>query len=274
MTHKVSHVERDRPVYSGSRRVPGLFERRRADGTIVYEARVRLAGTRTRLLLDARNKTAAIAELEALRVDRRRGVPARTGSLVPTLNEVTADWLAVMELRAHHRDPRKRRSPRTVRLYKHRMEAHVLPTLGMYPIDELTVSDLRRLVDKLGRKLAPSTVTAVLNQVSALYRYAVKQEFVEHNIVRDLDRDDRPGAARLTEPRYLSADEVTRLLGKMTDTFRPVAATCAYPGLRISETLGLTWADVDFKAKQINVCRQLDDDGSIRQRHQDEGERG
>jgi integrase len=73
-----------------------------------------------------------------------------------------------------------------------------------------------------------------------------------------------PGAARLTEPRYLSADEVALLLGKMTDTFRPVAATCAYAGLRISETLGLSWADVDFDAKVIHVRRQLDPDGTIR----------
>jgi integrase len=119
-------------------------------------------------------------------------------------------------------------------------------------------------VDRLGGKLAPSTVTAIINNLSALYRYAVKQRLVERNIVRDLDRDDRPGAARLTEPRYLSADEVALLLGKMTDTFRPVVATCAYAGLRISEALGLSWADVDFNAKQINVRRQLDPDGTIR----------
>jgi integrase len=82
--------------------------------------------------------------------------------------------------------------------------------------------------------------------------------------VRDLDRDDRPGVARQSEPRYLSADEIALLLSKMGDTFRPVAATCAYAGLRISETLGLTWADIDFDAKRISVARQLDPDGSLR----------
>src|SRR5262249_4204471 len=115
MTRRSSQSEaRDCPVYSGSRRIPGLFQRERADGSLIYEARVRLAGKRQRLVLDATNKSAAIAELEALRVDRRRGVPARSGTLVPTLGEVFNDWLAAMALRVHHRDPRKRRSPRTV----------------------------------------------------------------------------------------------------------------------------------------------------------------
>jgi integrase len=39
---------------------------------------------------------------------------------------------------------------------------------------------------------------------------------------------------------------------------------CAYAALRISETLGLTWADVDLNAKTIHVRRQLDDDRTVR----------
>jgi integrase len=100
--------------------------------------------------------------------------------------------------------------------------------------------------------------------ISALCRYAVRQRLVERNVVRDLDRDDRPGFARLSEPRYLAADEVKDLLAKMGDTFRPVAAACAYAGLRISERLGLAWADVDVEGKRIDVRKQLDPNGTIR----------
>jgi len=100
--------------------------------------------------------------------------------------------------------------------------------------------------------------------ISSLMRYAVRERLIERNVVRDLDRDDRPGVARQSEPRYLPANEVALPLSKMTDTFRPVATTCAFAGLRISETLGLTWADVDLNAKTINVCRQLDDDRTLR----------
>jgi integrase len=265
MTKQVSHSDPRTPVFTGTKRVPGLFEHTNAKGDTVFTARLRQdGGPPRRVTLDARNKTDAIRELEELRVDRRRGAPVRTGSLVPTVAEVTADFLAAMELRTHHRDPKQRRSPRTVALYRQRLEAHVLPVLGTRPIDEVTVRDLRRLIDKLGTKLAPSTTTAILVEMSAVWRYAVRQGVVERNVVRDLDRDDRPGVARQTEPRYLDAAEVSDLLAKMTDTFRPVAATCAYAGLRISEALGLTWADVDFSGKRIHVRRQLDPDLTIR----------
>jgi integrase len=266
MPHEVSHgAGSRRPVYSGKRRITGLYERRRADGSTAYEARLRRHGGSPRqVVLDATTKTDAIAELQALRVDGRRGDPMRTRSLVPTVEEVAHDWIAALTLRVGHRDPSKRYSPRTVDLYRQRIETHVVPTLGTIPIDELTAADLRRLIDKLGRKLAPSTVTAIVTMISSLLRYAARERLVERNVARDLDRDDRPGVKRQSEPRYLTADEVALLLSKMTDTFRPVAMLCAYGGLRISEALGLTWADVDLSGKTIHVRRQLDDDGTVR----------
>jgi integrase len=87
---------------------------------------------------------------------------------------------------------------------------------------------------------------------------------MERNVTRDLDRDDRPGSKRQTEPRYLDAGQVELLLAQMSDELRPVAAVCAYAGLRISEALGLQWSDVDLDAGTIRVQRQLDDDLTTR----------
>lgn len=65
----------------------------------------------------------------------------------------------------------------------------------------------------------------------------------------------------MTEPRYLTPDEVRCLLEAMGETFRPLAATCAYAGLRASEALGLRWRDLDFNAATINVSAQLGTSG-------------
>lgn len=87
--------------------------------------------------------------------------------------------------------------------------------------------------------MAPRSRSGLLGILSALLVFGVRQGVVDRNVVRDLDRDDRPGASRLTEPHYLSVTELERLLAEMGDTFRPVAATCAYAGFRLSEALGL-----------------------------------
>jgi integrase len=252
-----------RPVYSGNRRIPGLYERTLADGTAVYEAGLRLDGRPTRRRLVARTKTDAITELRALQVDHARGEAHRSPAAALTVADLAADWLAHLESRVGARDPRRRYSRRTVELYRQRLHRHVIPALGRRPVGEVVLADVRRLVDQLaGDGLAPGTVTSVVGILSGLLRYAVKGDHLARNPVRDLDRDDRPGTGRLTEPRYLTADEVEALLEVMTDVFRPVAAACAYAGLRVSEALGLRWCDVDFATGMLTVSAQLAPDGT------------
>ena len=101
---------------------------------------------------------------------------------------------------------------------------------------------MRRLLDTLAAKrLAPRSRSGLLGILSSVLTYGVREGVVAHNVVRDLAREDCPDAQRKSEPRYLSPDELDLLLAKMGDTFRPVAAACAYAGLRLSEALGLRW---------------------------------
>ena len=55
------------PVFTGNRRVPGLYERTVKDGTIVYEAQGRMGGKLRRHTLKARTKTFALDILAACR---------------------------------------------------------------------------------------------------------------------------------------------------------------------------------------------------------------
>jgi integrase len=273
MTTTASHgAATRRPVYSGNRRVQGLWERRLADGTWVFDAALRVAGKVKRHTLSARTKTDAIAEIGALRVDYQRGESYRSPAAALTLADLGADWLVHITARIGHPDPRLRYSARTVELYEQHLEQYINPRLGHKP-PALTLLDVRRFVDELGairwgskrQPLAPSTVSGIISTLSGLIRFGVKSELVDRNVVHDLDRDDRPGVARQTEPRYLPMEEAVRLLAHMGDTFRPVAATLLYSAGRCSEPLGLRWRELDFKALTISYSLQL---GSGRSRGQ------
>jgi site-specific recombinase XerD len=126
-----------------------------------------------------------------------------------------------MQARVGITDKRRRYAQSTVDLYEQRLRDHISPVLGSRRIGVITTEDLQRLIDALThKKLAPSTITSHVI-VSRLFRYAKKRKLVDHNPVRDLDRDDRPGAKRQSEPRYLTADELESLLAKLSDTMRP-----------------------------------------------------
>ena len=276
MTHASSHgAPTRRPVHTGNRRVPGLYERTLANGSTVYDAALRLGGKVRRHRLEATTKTDAINELRALQVDYKRGETHRSPAAGLTLDELAGDYLAHLRVRTNESDPRRRRSPRTVEHYESQLRLHVLPVLGHRPAAELTVADVRRLLDALAakrlrarngkkeeRRLSPRSRGGLLGILSSVLTYGVRQGVVPHNVVHDLGRDDRPGTQRKSEPRYLTPDELELVLLRMGDTFRPVAATCAYAGLRLSEALGLRWRDVDLNAGTLTVTAQLGPDGT------------
>jgi integrase len=275
VTQTASHTAARRPVYSGNRRVPGLYERTLADGSTVFDAALRLGGAVRRRRLQARTKTDAIVELRALQVDHARGEAHRSPAEGLTLNELARDYITHLQARINETDARRRRSPRTVEHYESQLRLHVLPVLGRHPVAELTVGDVRRLLDDLAmkrlkprgrqqeaRRLSPRSRGGLIGILSSVLTYGVRQGVVAHNVVRDLDREDRPSTQRKSEPRYLTPDELDGLLARMGDTFRPVAATCGYAGLRLSEALGLRWRDVDFEASTLTVGAQLGPDGA------------
>src|SRR5690348_5752712 len=81
-------VSSRRPVFSGSRRVPGLYERTLASGATVWEVRQRLGGGRLRRVrLQATTKSDAIVEQRALLVDHARGEASRSPAVGLTLAE-------------------------------------------------------------------------------------------------------------------------------------------------------------------------------------------
>jgi integrase len=55
----------------------------------------------------------------------------------------------------------------------------------------------------------------------------------------------------------LEAEDVNHLIDATPEPYRVLIALLAFTGMRISEALGLTWADVDFEAGAVNVRRQL-----------------
>jgi integrase len=251
------------PVFSGKRRVKGLYQRVLADGTIVYDARIRIDGREHKKPFGPITKTDAIRAVEDFRVSLVRGEsPEAEGSTATTIEQLATDWIAHLRTRIGIGGKREV-ALGTVELNEQRLRDHVCDQLGTLRVDELNVGHLRRLVDRLTSKgLSPSTITSVLNITSAMMKYAVRNDLREHNPVRDLDSDEKPGAARQTEPRYLSQSDLDFLISKVGAPFQLVVLLCTYAGLRVSEALGLRWCDLDLEAGTIKVVGQIDRDGT------------
>jgi hypothetical protein len=117
MTHSSYGAQSRRPVYSGTRRVPGLYQRTRADGSTVYDAALRLGGKVRRHRLEAQTKTDAINELRNLQTDYARGEAHRSPAAAVTVAELLDEFTLHMHSRIGDPDPKRRRSRRTADHY-------------------------------------------------------------------------------------------------------------------------------------------------------------
>jgi integrase len=216
-----------------------------------YEIGYRDPGTGrwTMRRLSARNVTDAKRQVREILGKVETG-EIRLADRSVTLPELVDAYLA------HERDGLGTLAPRTIDLYRQRLQDHVLRLLGHRTrVADITVVDVRRrLIDRMKReKLSGSTIRGTVAALSGSLRFAVRNGTITRSPIRDLERGDLPSAKRQSEPRYLTVEQVQALLGKLSAESRPVAATLFYAALRISEALALTWADVDFDHGMISV---------------------
>src|SRR5262245_46250119 len=256
MAAEVSHGSSSRrPVVFNGHPVPNLVARTRSDGSTCFEFLSKRGGKRTRITLAATTAKAAIAEAEKLRPVAREG---KIGSGTIRLADLCEQFIA--ESRSGEYAPARPLATSTLDHYAQQLKSHALPGLGDgRRVRDITAADLRRLIDRQRKAgLSGSTTRSTFDALKAVLRFAVKRGLLDRSPALDLDL---PSAKRTSEPVYLDRDQVTALLDALGVEFRPIAAALVFLGLRISECLGLTWADIDLTGGTVTIHRQLGRDG-------------
>jgi integrase len=217
----------------------------------VYSVCVMIDGKARFRVVNARTIEQARRQRELLR-------RAARGDLLPasprlTFGEVARRWLCEFEAKVAAGERRER----TLEHYRGTLERHVLPRLGHRQLQLITADDLAALVAELRAKgLSPWTINGLLVPLSCVFSFAVRRSYIATNPLRHLHPDERPHP-RLSDQRVLTRAELARLLRATPLRYQPLLATAIATGMRFSEVLALSWADVDFAAGVIHVRYQL-----------------
>jgi integrase len=181
------------------------------------------------------------------------------GERKPTSRETFEDyaraWLGTYNGRTSHGLAESTRAG-----YKQAVEQHAIPFFRRSKLADVEPPDVRRFAVQLASKgLAPSSVLKVLAPVKALFATAVEDGTLRSNPTAGI----RIGARRAEEDGEVEAKAMTRaelgrLLAVLPEEWRLFFELLAHSGLRISETLGLDWPDVQFgKRPRLRVRRQF-----------------
>lgn len=147
--------------------------------------------------------------------------------------------------------------------YERRYLCVISPMLG-----KMYLQDIRpRNVDTVIRKMAADgksreTIGGILTLFRSMFKYAVyPAELIASNPALNLSIP-HSAPRHVLERRVISRDELDKILAtfganKKYAYFRIPILLGYYAGLRMGETLGLCWEDVDFEKKIISISRQL-----------------
>ncbi len=150
----------------------------------------------------------------------------------------------------------------TIEAYSNIVKTHLKPNLGFYKLSQITKPTLRDFLNKIYVEKAYSKnfLNNIRKVLKCSFNYAVDNEYVKVN-----------SAANLKLPKYdeqpkdvahiFTTEEINTILDRFKNNhcvyYAFLTAYCT--GLRIAEVFALTWEDIDFESKVINVRHSVFD---------------
>jgi integrase len=158
----------------------------------------------------------------------------------------------VAELVTHYRNhelTEDKKAYATVEANTHYLTNHIVPKWGALYLSDVRTVDVELWLHSL--QYAPGTRSKIRNIMSAVFNHAIRHEWMDRNPITKV----RVSAIRLREPDVLSPAEIASLIAVLNIRERAMVMLAGSTGLRRSELVALTWADIDLELMQVNVRR-------------------
>ena len=149
------------------------------------------------------------------------------------------------------------------------VEAKILPEIGHIKLGDFSPNritaflyDVAIYKDKDGKPIKPtkyykdSYTQLIFSKLHTLFDIAVKQGWIKDNPCTNAIKPKRNKTQKL--PPF-DIDQIKDLLKRSEnfDTYNAVIHFQLYTGMRIGETLALTWDDIDFEKRTINITKTI-----------------
>lgn len=165
-----------------------------------------------------------------------------------TIREYMTDWL--------ERHSAANLRPSTKASYQSHMKNHIFPYIGDVFLNQLSPAMLDDMYRQLSEKgLSPSSVKYAHRIMSVSLEHARKYHYISSNPARDtLTKFGKQGKT----PDPYTVDQMRQLIAIVTGTeWELIVVLGGLYGLRLSESIGLRWRNVNLEENTFAVVEQL-----------------
>ncbi len=134
---------------------------------------------------------------------------------------------------------------------------------GSRQLTEIEPRDIKAYAADVERRgVKPNTVRLALAPVKALLATAVEERLIRWNPAAGLrltNSTEQLGedGAEVVRAKALTSEQLGELIAQTPADWQLLVRFLAHTGLRISEALALTWADLDLGRRELKVTRRL-----------------
>ena len=159
--------------------------------------------------------------------------------------------------------------PATVSIYRNAVDNHLRARWGRMRLDAIHGRDVGKLVKELRDSgLSEWTIRGVVGAASRVFRHArIHDGWLGIDPTTLLTNGERPTTGETPRRRIYRGDELRQTLEAAREPTRLLFALAATTGARLSELLGLTWADLelsDTDSAEVRIEAQVDRSGQRR----------
>ncbi len=154
--------------------------------------------------------------------------------------------------------------PTTYTQYQKKIKNHIIPSLGKYKLKSVTTPILQKLInDMYKNKYSRNTLSNIKGILSSSLDYAVEpMHYISSNPMRYVELPStrvKTVESRQSPHIFIPKEDMNKIFERFPEgTTAHIPIMIGYKcGLRIGETFGLFWDDIDLDNKTISINRQV-----------------
>jgi integrase len=162
-----------------------------------------------------------------------------------TIGELLREFLA---------EAKSTKEASTYRGYKRVCEGHLLPIFDKVEVQDLQPAILRKWIR--GLNCTTKTVANILTPLRAVIEQALVDQYIKENPLNSIIVDkllNKETKKSDYKPDPFGIDEINTILNESEGQVRLLFQFAFFTGLRVSELIGLRWADIDWQNQLIHV---------------------